>query len=77
MREISVHVHENVVARSETALEAGPIGVSQALLALASKHGDSAELVGDLLGQIGSPIRAVVVDDEYVGGWQGFAHPRK
>ena len=71
VRQVRVDLHEHLVAAVHAEREAGAVRVAQPDLLRAPQHVDAAESGAGLLGEIRGPVRAVVVDDEYVDVGRG------
>ena len=75
VRQIGVHLDEDVVAPVEPPGESGPVGGAQARGLGAAQHADAAELTCERFGEIGGAVGAGVVDDEDVGCRNGGSVP--
>ncbi len=64
VREVRVHLDHRLVASLEAPPEPVPIGAAKAQLAGPGQDVHAAEPLTDLRGDLGRPVRAVVVDDE-------------
>ena len=65
MREVAVHLEDELGAVGERAAEAGDVGGPEALLALAVEHVDVGELGREAVGELAGAVGRVVVDHEH------------
>ena len=75
VRQVGVHLHDDVVAALDADREAGAVRASPSpIFSVRTQHVDLPELVVPrLVGQLGGAVGAVVVDDEDVDVGRGGA----
>ena len=56
MRQVGVHLHDDLVAVGEGVLEPGPVGAPEPALAGTGQHLDPAQLVGGGAGEVGGAV---------------------
>ena len=65
VREVAVHLEDQLRALRERVCEAGDVRRAEAFLPLPVQDVDEAELRGQLVGELTRPVRRVVVDHEH------------
>ena len=66
VRQVGVHLEEQVGAAGQRVAKAGDVGLAEALLAGAVQHLDVGVLAGQAVGQLAGAVGRVVVDDQRV-----------
>lgn len=75
MRTVGVHFNQDVIACSQSPLEAGDVGGPKAFLALAMQDMHLAVLCREAVGKLSRAVRAVVVDHQDIGVGYCCAQP--